>query len=238
MSKKKDSGKTNPQNDNIFNYTKLEYVSAMINYGIYASSVSNMNDPYESIDIDDPDDYRMICLSRSKNAKLMWSHYADKHKGCLVQFTKPIEYGTTDFILRRVNYSSTYTSRKDHSPQDIVQLLYTKDGKWKHELEVRAVCHLPDIDEKYWRRIGDAVYFKAKVKRIYLGCLTDLQSLTYYELLDKVDRYNQDNPKNKIEIKRYRLSEEIFLLKLDERYIDRQKEDLKYYREQLQNGKE
>ena len=39
-----------------------------------------MNDPFEWENLSDNDEYRMVCLSYSQNAKLMWGHYADKYE--------------------------------------------------------------------------------------------------------------------------------------------------------------
>ena len=117
----------------LYKYTKLEYLESILDYGIYAAPVSNFNDPYEYQGIKNIDDFRVCCLSRNANAKLMWSHYADGHKGCSIQVALPDNWGEPGCELKNVSYSSSSENRSDWTREDAKQGLYTKDKKRKWE---------------------------------------------------------------------------------------------------------
>jgi len=81
------------------------------------SKIDDMNDPYEwkCAHSDDPESqaaiertelqslekYGVLCFSRSWNNVLMWSHYADRHKGICLGFD------VLDERTRRVRYIET-----------------------------------------------------------------------------------------------------------------------------------
>ena len=204
--------------DRLYKYTKLEYVRSMLNNGIFASTIDKMNDPYEYKDIENPQNFRIISLTRSANAKLMWSHYADNHRGCSVQIELPEGYGSDDFILKRVTYSSKYSRKEAMTDGEIVSNLYIKDKKWSNEIEVRAVYNDNNYDDTYWNFVDGNVYFKARIKAINFGCMINTESDEYERLLMSIDTYNNINKNNKIEVKKYKMDNNKFRFILDNEY--------------------
>ncbi len=46
----------------LYKYMKLEYLKDALYYGVRASSLKKVNDPYEGEGIENPDKYRIVCL--------------------------------------------------------------------------------------------------------------------------------------------------------------------------------
>lgn len=83
----------------------------------------------------------VLCLANKANNFLMWSHYADSHRGVCLRFKT--EYGIFEHA-REVIYSNerpvigSYT----HSPDEAVRAaLLTKADFWAYEEEWRVLSH-------------------------------------------------------------------------------------------------
>ena len=84
------------------------------------------------------DDFRTTCFSRSYNSVLMWSHYAESHKGCLLAFcngdleekTVPVEYRTS---MNELDLNDGITDIY------LQKCLCTKSTCWKYERECRLI---------------------------------------------------------------------------------------------------
>ena len=57
---------TSKPNDCIYKYTSIKYIDSTLKYGIYAGRIEDLNDPYESKDILNFDEYRICSLTRRK----------------------------------------------------------------------------------------------------------------------------------------------------------------------------
>lgn len=122
----------------------------------------------------------IVSLCSSKSDILMWTHYADKHKGAVVElhvhadnpqslfinstglYSPPFYH--SDFIFDKVNYE-----KKRHCPnieQDInleavrKHYYFTKAKEWKPEQEYRFIIPLTWINQVLFSQDG---YQKAKV---------------------------------------------------------------------------
>jgi hypothetical protein len=95
-----------------------------------------------------------LSLSEIYNHELMWSHYADEHKGYVIGFDTKHPFfnqrkSDEDELrhLRKIEYS-------DERPEinlmetDVVELFFTKSSKWSYESEWRMVLPLSDFSEK------------------------------------------------------------------------------------------
>jgi Protein of unknown function (DUF2971) len=89
----------------------------------------------------------VLCLSDAPAQILMWSHYADAHRGCCLQFsTKQKLFGGA----RRVHYPRRYPNVRfldcvdDHAK--FVHTTYlTKSKLWKYEKEWRVIGDEPGL---------------------------------------------------------------------------------------------
>lgn len=216
---------TKNKKDSIYKYTKLEYVVNSLKNGIHASYIENMNDPFEYYQIENKHKYILCCLTRSLNSKLMWSHYANGHNGCLLKIKIPANYQENSCILRRVTYSSKFETRINLSCNDVVSNLYIKDKKWQKELEVRAVANVDNIDKEKWKIIKNDngendYYLNIQITQIILGCSVDVKSevcQSIFKYIKEINAYIK-NKKDKIIIKKMKISENKFQIILDKSF--------------------
>jgi Protein of unknown function (DUF2971) len=83
--------------------------------------------------------YRVFCLSSKADSVVMWSHYADKHRGVCLEFrTKEEEFSGA----YRVEYSERYPSFNlaDDSLAHNLLPLVTKSAAWSYEHEYRVIA--------------------------------------------------------------------------------------------------
>lgn len=94
----------------------------------------------------------VCCLNHNPLEILMWSHYADNHKGFLLEFKFPkssLKYKTVlkDFIPVPVSYSKDMPtlSKKDkfglHNSETAKKIYLTKHDSWAYEKEFRVVSN-------------------------------------------------------------------------------------------------
>ena len=144
------------------------------------------------------------CFTTKKNNILMWSHYAQSHKGVVVEFS-PSYKPFTEGVLKKVDYDS---KRFDFSINDyscnldmeklVVSLLTTKGVDWKYEDEYRLIYDInKNKDELVWHDTFDNPYVRLdyeSIKSIYIGRRAseiDIQTLKSilleYQLESRID---------------------------------------------------
>lgn len=125
----------------------------------------------------------MLCLSKSNNNSLMWSHYADSHKGFVIGFDSESSFfepnnGKSIHGLREVKYSKI---REDviikNLDEDIIKnfenFFFTKSIDWKYEEELRIFAHPDYASERIKVNGSEICLFKFPndcVKEVILGC--------------------------------------------------------------------
>ncbi len=139
--------------------------------------------------VEDAKDSALVsCFSKRKNSMLMWSHYANSHKGVCIEYERPESKDFRDVIYQNKRpFIKMYKAvshaialdilQKNESESEIFSYLkdtldpfFIKATDWKYEDEVRCLyskTKLPDNVEydgnRYILNIG---YPKA----IYIGC--------------------------------------------------------------------
>ncbi len=126
------------------------------------STIDQLNDPFELWCVEQRDKrlrqalrgfkgemverFGMICFSRHWHNPLLWSHYADKHRGICLGFEvddrelKPIFYADERPILR-----------VPPTTESINELLFTKFRDWSYEEELRNWFRLDEREgEQYF----------------------------------------------------------------------------------------
>jgi hypothetical protein len=91
----------------------------------------------------------LLCMSTSWDVPLLWSHYADKHRGICLGFEvdeddwEQVDYVDERPTLQTYNRPSVTSLRLS----DIHHLMKTKGGDWKYEAEYRKFIRLgaPDL---------------------------------------------------------------------------------------------
>jgi hypothetical protein len=82
----------------------------------------------------------ILCFSAVGNSVLMWSHYAEEHKGICLIFDTSKDLGILAERIWKVHYSSRYPYQNIFSlnpDRKFRTLLTTKSKVWKYEKEYR-----------------------------------------------------------------------------------------------------
>jgi hypothetical protein len=167
---------------------------------LFACSYDKLNDPmegyfrYSGFSVDYVDELRkekqrtVICsLSQTYKDGLMWSFYADEHKGCCIELEVT---GKKDWRRIPVNYTVIPASIDDTMKSSVLSsmdyILSTKSLSWENEQEIRYVKAL----EKNSKRT-----LSIKIHRVILGIKTPLED---ERLIRKVvETINASQPKDK-----------------------------------------
>lgn len=88
----------------------------------------------------------MLCFSESWDNPVLWSHYADKHRGICLGFDIPNQYATeVNYTGKRVKvYFKNNDSEQGLSPNFVHELLCTKYEHWIYESERRMFLSLDE----------------------------------------------------------------------------------------------
>ena len=95
---------------------------------------------------------------------LMWSHYADGHKGACIKLEISSSYNK-EWKRYSVNYSDELPRISNNVDQDFDEVVSTKKTIWKSENEVRYVRTYKD---KHSFK-ENSPYIHIKIKAIYIG---------------------------------------------------------------------
>lgn len=105
----------------------------------------------------------LICFASKRNNLLMWSHYANGHKGLVIAFNSDHRFFTESARIRHVNYppgderfvwdSSLNPGDKGYDAMADTFVL-TKSRHWQYEGEMRALLQLDGLER---RLIGNGV---------------------------------------------------------------------------------
>lgn len=91
---------------------------------------------------------RLLCFSTTYMNPVMWSHYADKHRGiCLAlrvpdDFLVPVQYDAARLV---VDFEKESRRVGGISPEIANRLLRTKYADWEYESEVRMFVHPEEV---------------------------------------------------------------------------------------------
>lgn len=132
--------------------------------------------PYHKVRRDLVKKFGLLCFTSDWNEPLLWSYYADKHKGVVLGFEV-----LQDDVMK-VDYSDNLkrqkvelTSDTDQDEKSFLDLAKFKYGGWKHEEEYRIQVNLDGCEKKdkgYFLKFSD----RLKVREIILGCKFDHKS--------------------------------------------------------------
>lgn len=91
----------------------------------------------------------LVCLTKNPNSILMWSHYAEEHRGFL--FSLDTSLWEHDGFTP-VAYSNTRVSYAGRSAAaELMPIFMTKSLAWKYEEECRSLCKVDS-----WKVVGDS----------------------------------------------------------------------------------
>lgn len=131
-----------------------------------------LNDPFELWAIAQPDRrlrqalrktkedfarlYGLLCFSLSWHNPLLWSHYADRHRGLALGFD------VADEILKPVSYVEQRPTLTKIDPTVAQWLLFTKFVDWRYEHEARIFTTLQERDSSglYFGKFNEQVVLR------------------------------------------------------------------------------
>ena len=99
--------------------------------------------------------YGVSCFSKNKNNLLMWSHYADSHKGLCIIFDKEklinsLKLNYTEVSIDEIKYSNSFPKIKANLSELGSNFIRTENvflrklNQWKYENEVRIHYKIPE----------------------------------------------------------------------------------------------
>lgn len=193
-------------NNSLYNYTSINIntIKSILNEQLWLSHTNSFNDPV------DPsikqfkkykEDYNYLldsikvgCLTTKKDNTLMWSHYADKHRGICIEYDIGKIYEKDNLIINKVNYHMPIITNKVNYSMPIItnksiadneileidninrliELFYTKSEEWKYKKEYRILYY--DKERK-----KDGILIDCPIKSICFGTETseDDKNLIY-----------------------------------------------------------
>lgn len=144
------------------------------------SKIDDMNDPYEfecvrsnhapsqwvldNTKRASVEQYAVLCFSRSWNNILMWSHYADRHKGICLGFEVPDDKARKVEYVGNIRLTGDLSEVSDTEKTGIIEQLYwTKYGGWCYEEEIRVHSSREELDKEtgqYFVSFSDQLVLK------------------------------------------------------------------------------
>jgi hypothetical protein len=131
--------------------------------------------------------YGLLCFSKTWEEPLLWSHYAEKHKGVALGFKIP----EGKYRPFKVRYSSEplrqqieLTDNPDTNEQLFLKLAEVKYIAWAYEKEWRILIPLKDctqIGEHYFVPFDSNI----QLTEIVIGCLCDMKGVSQFTSLGK-----------------------------------------------------
>lgn len=199
----------------VYKFLPYEYgLEAIKRKRLKLSEINSLNDPYEftlpsSNGSDQPikaadAQFLLLSLSKTYAEPLLWSHYADSHKGLCLEFSVIRDgcYSPMDYEPRPMLQSEIEAWKESGSPESDAAMVrlagYLKYEKWAYEDEVRVY-----IDGKVSRDRDGGLYFKSfdaaglELRRVILGCCCKVSPKDFLKQLKK-EQFNLLVPVNKV----------------------------------------
>ncbi|MDE5999994.1 MAG: DUF2971 domain-containing protein [Bacteroidaceae bacterium] len=159
------------------------FIDILINRRLYAAKYIELNDSMEGFFLYDdtiPRDFintlrsgkanTLICsLSKKYTNGLMWSVYADEHKGCCIKLSI-----TSNSWKKLVVTYDKKPVQINTMGINVDEILRIKSPQWKHEEEVRFIKSNPLQN-----------YIKIKIDTIFLGMKMSRSDVSFYTKLIK-----------------------------------------------------
>ena len=204
------------KNKTFFKFQRLDkfdrFIEIVVNKRLYGAVYKELNDPMEGkfnrqgLDKKDFEEIygqlkaTKICslMTKQENQEfpdnfLMWSHYADSHKGCCFEI-QTTGRNNNGWKLMKVDYSKTLPIVGGSIDNKIEKILSAKDPIWEEEHEVRAIKIY--VKDKFSTL---SAFYHVNIKAIYFGHRVTKEKCDFYKkLISKIDS----------KIKLYRIVEE------------------------------
>ncbi len=149
-------------------------------------------------------EFGVLCLSKSKNNPLMWSHYADSHKGVMFELSEPHFNIDSSICIDTVSYQKKLPELdrsdllginsylfKDNATDKNKKNIFVKSSEWSYEQEVRLFRAITN-ENRLLEFPEDAF------KSIYLGC--KITEPAKNEIINQLEKHLPNIPIFQLEI--------------------------------------
>jgi hypothetical protein len=177
----------------VYHFISDEYALDVIaDQRMKVSMIDDLNDPFElhAVDLSNRE-YRnefkefkkhmaqitgLLCFSKRWKSPLLWSHYANRHKGIALEFdvldrvAHPIRYRKKRYVL---DLESARKKKYAFSNDEIKELWITKYEQWAYEEEIRVVLSKREFyydKGNYFYDLGSDIYLKGCI----IGSLSNI----------------------------------------------------------------
>jgi hypothetical protein len=107
--------------------------------------------------------WRVVSLGVSNKNFLLWSHYADGHKGIAIEIEIPRDHPYLEKV--KYDWATTAFSNMDQiENRSMRDLLWYKKEEWHYEEEYRIIIKATNIDS-----IGEYFILPNPIKKIFIG---------------------------------------------------------------------
>lgn len=175
----------------LYKYRSLDnfknFVDIILKNRLFAAQYKDLNDPMEGQYyyhqgelnktirdkiLEEKGTLRILSLSRINNNQLMWSHYADGHKGVVIG----VRIDNTKYDVQPIEYDGIVTiTDSDYNGQTAREILRHKHEVWSYEQEVRVFQR-------------DKFFIDVEIDEIILGQRVSTQNVGLIrELLKKIN---------------------------------------------------
>lgn len=156
-----------------------------------------------------------FCLTEDGAHPLMWAHYADEHRGAVIEFDEESRFfnrkrSHTDELgsLRKVHYSKVRPILNGDPGDNWFQVLaLTKASEWAYEQEVRLLSRLSDADSVVGENIHLLRVSPLDIRSITVGCRADRNFVDQVILL-----LMSDSDTSHIKIRQSKIDQKSYLL--------------------------
>lgn len=147
----------------VYHFLNAQYGLESIQHRrLKVSYADNLNDPFEhrAIELSDKSlrraleialpalakDYGLICFSEAYSSPMIWSHYADRHRGMCLGFEMPTRLLTrVKYVPKRLrNKITTRRVSQAHETELALKVASYKYSEWAYEREWRAFISLAE----------------------------------------------------------------------------------------------
>ena len=156
------------------------FLEIILDKKLYGALYTELNDPMEGSfrynykmphdiieDLKDQKQKTYICsLSKRNDIGIMWTHYAEEHKGCCIE----VEVTAKTWQRIEVEYKPSLVEISDTS--SLLDILKIKSIQWNYEEEVR-----------YIKTAKDREALSIKIKRIFWGYKITKTEFNFYKKL-------------------------------------------------------
>ncbi|HEX9789780.1 MAG TPA: DUF2971 domain-containing protein [Kiloniellales bacterium] len=190
----------------VYHFLNAKYgLEALKKRRLKVSRIDDLNDPFEMLGTDLSDrklrqaflktksdlakDCGLLCFSKRWRNPVLWSHYADRHRGLCLGFDAPdgLLFSVT-YTTKRTAPDKLFSDDQSVKEKEMERILTTKFNHWRYEDEARFFVRLSDMDSysgHYFFEFSE----KLKLTQVLVGAEASISRSDIEEALGKENAY-------------------------------------------------